>query len=62
MMGIEVKKYQNNSILTSIEIQPTLINKIKEAQKSDQQIEAEDDDDKRRSRRERFIVILIALT
>ena len=40
MRGIKVRKYQHNSILTIMEIQPTLINKIKEAQKGDQQIEA----------------------
>ena len=40
MMGIEVRNYQHNSILTSMEIQQTLINKIKKAQKDDQQIEA----------------------
>ena len=40
MMRIEVRNYQHDSILTSMEIQPTLISKIKEAQKGDQQIEA----------------------
>jgi len=38
-MGIEVRKYQHNVILAFMEIQPTLINQIKEAQKGDKQME-----------------------
>ena len=39
-MGIEVRMYQHNATLAYMEIQPTLISKIKEAQQGDAQTEA----------------------
>ena len=38
-MGIEVRSYQSSVSLAYMEIQPTLINRIKEAQQGDAQLE-----------------------
>ena len=38
-MGLEIQSYQPNASLADMEIQPMLINKIKEAQKEDAQLE-----------------------
>ena len=35
MIEIEVRKYQHNAILAYVELQPTLISKIKEARKGE---------------------------
>ena len=38
-MGLEIQSYQPNASLADMEIQPMLINKIKEAQQEDAQLE-----------------------
>ena len=40
MMGIEVRRYQSDAMLSAIEIQPSILDEIKAAQKEDEYLQS----------------------